>query len=180
MAICGPGSAGALLGALLGPKPIDKLARARVGQRAAFELHTPEAEAEKAALEAASAARSSSSAAGLSRPGGPQPVDDVAGVAGRAGGAGVDAALVDSLDAATAPFTLPLLARADGGGDESASGSRKSSSSFYRRAAPPTLLRGVSAAAAFARGGVPFLGSRRRPSRAGERGGRAERRGRRL
>jgi len=151
VAICGPGSAGALLGALLGPKPIDKLARARVGQRAAFELHTPEAEAEKAALEAASAARSSSSAAGL--------FDPAVHNLSMTWLASLDAQvvresmpqLVDSLDAATAPFTLPLLPRADGGGDASASGSRKSSSSFYRRAAPPTLLRGVSAAAAFAR-----------------------------
>ena len=157
VACCGPGSAGALLGALLGPKPVDPLARARVGQRAAFELHAPEAEAEAAAAAfLAGAGRSSSS----SSPATPQ-FDPARHNLSMTWLASLDAqgvresmpAMVDSIDAATAPFTLPLLPRTenDDGGESGKGKYSPSTSSFYRRAAPPTLLRGVSAAAAFAR-----------------------------
>ena len=152
VACCGPGSAAALLGALLGPKPVDKLARARVGQRAAFELHTPEAEAEAAFFRAAAAASRSSSPS-------PGPFDASTQNLSMTWLASLDAssmresmpAMVDSIDAATAPFTLPLLPEVDDGGSKGRGNSSSTSVSLYRRAAPPTLLRGVSAAAAFAR-----------------------------
>ena len=149
VACCGPGSAEALLGALLGPKPVDKLARARVGQRAAFELHTPEAEAEAEAAFSGSASSSSSSF-----------FDPTRHNLSMTWLASLDAegmresmpAMVDSIDAATAPFTLPLLEPATRFGNQGEEDEISASSYRHgRRVAPPTLLRGVSAAAAFAR-----------------------------
>jgi len=155
VACCGPGSAGALLGALLGPKPVDKLARVRVGQRAAFELHTPEAEAE-AAFNAA--VHPSSSNASYDPKHHKLSMTWLASLDARGVRESMPA-MVDSIDPVTAPFTLPLLLREEEEEEEERArgkGKKKAPSStsttarrrLVSRPPPPTLLRGVSAAAA--------------------------------